>query len=131
MALGVAACGDGDSAETPEETLCQALGVYAGTLTNLQGLSLQSTKSQVTIANAATDDAWARVEAAAADVETARIDAVKTARDDLSTAIENIPGNESVAGAIRSVLPQVAALGSAYRDAVSGLDCETRLQPDQ
>jgi hypothetical protein len=128
IALGVAACGgDSESQASAEQSMCQALGNYASAVAGLQGLSLESTKSDIQSQTEAVQNAWDGVTSAAQEVGSADTSAIESAQSSLQDAVNNLSDDTTVAQAAQDLQPQVQALSQAYKETYDGLDCASLL----
>jgi uncharacterized protein YukE len=128
VALGAGACGgDSESQASAEQSMCQALGNYASAVAGLQGLSLESTKSDIQSQTDAVQDAWNGVTSAAQDLGSADTSAIESAQSSLQDAVGNLSDDTTVAQAAQDLQPQIQALPQAYKETYDGLDCASLL----
>jgi hypothetical protein len=121
--LVVAACGGGESQATAVSNLCSSLASYSAAVTQLQGLSPQSTIADVQAATTNIQTAYAKVTADAKKVRAANTAALNTAQDNLQAAAKNIPTTATVEQALTQLQPQIQALAQAYSQVYNSLKC--------
>ena len=125
-AFGLAACGgdDEDSQASAEQELCASLASFSAAVVNLQGLSPESTKDDISGARDDIASALDDVKSDAEDVASADTEALENAHDDLSSAVDDLPGDTTVAQGLEDLKPQVTAVANTYREMYNGAGCQ-------
>ena len=121
--LVVAGCGGGESQATAVANLCSSLGSYSAALTELQGLSPQSTIAEVQTAGTNVQSAYAQVVDDAKKVSAANTAALSTAQGNLEAAVKSLPPTTTLDQARTQLQPQLQALAESYSQVYSALKC--------
>jgi hypothetical protein len=58
-----------------------------------------------------------------AEVRNAQVDTLENAYEDLRSAIDDLPDETPIQGAVTSLQPQIAAVQSARQQLTSGVEC--------
>jgi len=123
VALVAVAC-SGESTAEAKQNYCNSLSDFSSTVMSYQGINVMT---------ASTDE----LDAAADDIYAAYDDVVNEANDwlnaydnpltgaynDLYYAIQDVPGDSTVAETVKAVEPELAAIPSAYAEAFDGSGC--------
>ena len=125
VALVLAGCGGGgESQATAVANLCSSLAKYSAAVTELQGLSTQSTIAAIQTAATNVQTAYAQVEADAKDVKAAvNTEALGSAQRNLQEAAKNLPQTTTLEQARTKLQPELQALAQAYSQLYSSLKC--------
>jgi hypothetical protein len=122
-ALVLAGCGGGESQATAVANLCASLASYSASVTELQGLSPQSTIADVQTAAAKVQTAYAQVEADAKKVKAANTGVLTSAQRSLEEAAKSLPSTTTLEQARTQLQPQLQALAEAYSQVYTSLKC--------
>jgi hypothetical protein len=122
---GLAACGSHkESQQEAERHLCTSLDDFAASVVALQGLSLRgSSGDDVKSALERVTKSWHDVVNDAKDVKTADTATIKSAFEDLRTAIEDRPTDEPLPQVIAGLESKITAFARAWKSLVDGLKC--------
>jgi hypothetical protein len=125
VAFVLAGCGGGgESQATAVANLCSSLAKYSAALTELQGLSAQSTIADIQTAATNVQTAYAQVEADAKDVKAAaNTEALASAQRNLQEAAKNLPQTTTLEQARTKLQPELQALAQAYSQFYSTMKC--------
>jgi hypothetical protein len=126
MALGITACGDDDAGSTNDEALanlCADLEELEGAIGDFAALDESSTLEEVEAARDEVGDSIEQVRESAADVADARVDAVESAYQDLSTAVDQLDGDDSVSEAVESLRDAADEVLLARDELFRSVDC--------
>jgi hypothetical protein len=115
--------GGGESQATAVANLCSSLAKYSAAVTELQGLSPQSTIADIQTAATNVQTAYAQVEADAKDVKAANTEALGTAQRNLQEAAKNLPQTTTREQARTKLQPELQALEQAYSHFYSTMKC--------
>ena len=115
--------GGGESQATAVSNLCSSLGSYSAAVTQLQGLSPQSTIAEVQTAATNIQNAYAQVVNDAKKVKAANTAALSTAQHSLETAVKSLPATTTLEQARTQLQPQLQALAESYSQVYSALKC--------
>ena len=121
--LGVAAF-DGQSTEEAKAEFCQSLTDLSSTVMSYEGLDpVTATNDERETAADDIADAWDEVVDEAYDWTYAEDNALVAAYDDLYSAIDDIPGDYTIAQSIEAVQPELSAFPQAYAETFDGSGC--------
>ena len=129
VALVLAGCGSsGESKTTAIANLCSSLAKYSAAVTELQGLSSQSTIADIQTATTNVQKAYTQVEADAKDLQAAdgtmpSAEALASAQKSLQDAAKSLPPNTTVEQALTKLQPQLQALAQAYSQVYNEMKC--------
>ena len=127
VVLVALACGDDDddgSAEVDAEAaLCADLATLQAADASFDSLSSASSIDDVKALNEVYADALDDVVGSANDLGEIRSQPIEDAYDDLNSAINDIPGDATIAEGLDSISAALAAVDAAYVEAFSGLAC--------
>ena len=119
----VAACTPSEQGSA-EQALCDSLATFGDSVQAIADLDPQT--DSVEDAQAAADaagEAWADVEAAAADVSEADDAALGTAWTDLSETVTNLPSDQPIADNWDTVQASIDEVQSVYAEMRDGVGC--------
>ena len=120
------ACGsDKESAQEATQHLCTSLDDFAASVVALQGVGLSSSQDQISSALDNVNQAWNKVVDDAKDVKTANTDAVKSAYEDLKSAVENRPTDKPITDVLAGLEPKLAAFAGAWKQFANSLNCKS------
>lgn len=124
LAVAAVACDDdGPSEEEAVAQLCSDLTQLEAADAAFDNLGADSTIDEVGAANDAYSDALNDVVDSAGDVAAVRAQPIEDAYADLDQAIDDIPGDATIAGALASITDELAAVDDAYDEAFASVDC--------
>jgi hypothetical protein len=125
LALVVSAYG-GESSATAKKNFCNSLSDLSSTVMSYDGLN-PATATNEELDNAADDidEAWDNVADDAEDWANADDNALAEAYDDLYWAIQDLPGDYTVAEDLDALEDELSAFPEAYRDTFDGSGCST------
>ena len=129
VGLILAGCGGGgESKATAVANLCSSLAKYSAAVTELQGLSPQSTIADIQTAATNVQTAYAQVEADAKDVKAANATAASTealgnAQRNLQEAAKSLPETTTLEQARTKLQPELQALEQAYSQVYNAMKC--------
>jgi len=126
ICLSLVACGsDKESAQEATQHLCTSLDDFAASVVALQGVGLSSSQDQISSALDNVNQAWNKVVDDAKDVKTANTDAVKSAYEDLKSAVENRPTDKPITDVLAGLEPKLAAFAGAWKQFANSLNCKS------
>ena len=124
--LGLVACGSNkQSPAEAKQQLCSSVNAFAASVTSLQGLGLSSSQDQLKGAVDNIQKAWDNVVADAKNVKTVNTDNVKKTYNDLKSAVQNRPTNQSAQQVVAGLAPKFTAFADAWRQFASSLQCKS------
>ena len=116
----------GESSATAKQNFCTSLSDFSGTVMNYQGLNpATATNDQLEDAADDINDSWDDVVDDANDWANAYDNPLTGAYNDLYYAIQDVPGDYTVAQTINEVQPELEAIPSAYAETFDGSGCTT------
>jgi D-aminopeptidase len=121
-ALMLAGCGQ-PSVEKAETTYCKDLASLKQSLAALAAVTPSSKVGDVRKAREDVEKSIAALKKSAAQVKTARTDALETANADLDKTIKNIPNRDTLAEAAATIQPKVAAVETARAQLQTQVNC--------
>jgi hypothetical protein len=125
LAAVVAACG-GESSETAKANFCDSLSDLSSTVMSYEGLDpATATNDELDSAADDIEEAWNDVVNEAEDWANADDNALAEAYDDLYFAIQDIPGDYTIAESLEALEPELSAFPQAYADTFDGSGCST------
>jgi hypothetical protein len=116
----------GESSETAKKTFCNSLSDLSATVMSYQGLDPLTATNDVM--EAAADDisaAYDDVVDEAYDWAYADDNALTEAYDDLYYAIEDLPGDNTIAENLEDLEPELSAFPAAFQETFDGSGCST------
>jgi hypothetical protein len=123
LALAAVAC-SGESSAQAKTNFCNSLSDFSSTVLNYQGLNPRTaTNDEI---DTAADDvyaAWDDVVNEANDWANADDNALTDAYNDLYYAIQDVPGDYTIAQSIQAVEPELSAIPGAYAETFNGSGC--------
>jgi hypothetical protein len=123
LALAVA-CTPASDQPNAEQALCDSLSEFNASVQAIADLDPQTDSVEdVQAAAAAADDAWAEVEAAAADVAEADDAALGAAWSSLSQTITDLPTDAPIADNWETVQASIDDVQGVYGEMRDGLSC--------
>jgi hypothetical protein len=125
LGLLVSACG-GESSATAKQNYCDSLTNLSSTVMNYEGLN-PATATNDELDSAADDitDAWNDVVDDAYDWAEAEDNSLTKAYNDLYYAIEDLPGDYTVAQDLDALEPELSAFPEAYSETFDQSGCAT------
>lgn len=127
LALGAAVALLTSCAPTPQENVsqaCAAAGAYAAALTNFKDtLTPSATVEQVQTARDQVTKTYDEMIKQSQDVAKDRADAVKTAQQNLESAVKDVPNDATLKQAANSLRDDTVKLQAAASDLRSQLKC--------
>jgi hypothetical protein len=124
LAVGVSAW-DGESTETAKTEFCESLTGLSSTVMSYEGLDpATATNDELNAAADDIDEAWDEVVDEAYDWVYADDNALTQAYDDLYYAIEDLPGDYTVAQSLEELEPELSAFPQAYSETFDGSGCD-------
>jgi hypothetical protein len=118
-----AACGAEDS-ETAKADLCESLGDLSSTVMTYEGLNpLTATNDQRDAAAGEIEDAWDAVLDDAEDWANAPDNELAQAYGDLYWAIQDLPGDSTVAESLEELEPELSAFPQAFSETFDQSGC--------
>ena len=128
VVLVALACGDDDDDDGSAELdaaaqLCADLTTLQAADASFDSLSSASSIDDVKALNEVYADALDDVVGSANDLGEIRSQPIEDAYDDLNSAINDIPGDATIAEGLDSISAALAAVDAAYVEAFSGLAC--------
>jgi hypothetical protein len=121
----VAGCGGGENQAAAVSDLCSSLESYSAALTQIQGLSPESTLADVQTATTNAQTAHAQVVVDAEKVQAANMATINSAQRDLEVAAKNLPETTTVEQALTELQPEIQALSQAYSEVYNSLECSS------
>jgi hypothetical protein len=114
-----------DSA-TAKKNFCNSLDNLASTVMNYQGVNPRTaTNDQLDAAYDDIGDAWNQVVDDANDWANAYDNPLNEAYDDLYYAVQDLPGDNTVAQDLNDLQPQLSAFPQAFQETFDGSGCST------
>ena len=127
VALGAAVALLAGCAPTPQENVnqaCASISAYGTALTNFKDtLKPSATVDQVKTARAEVDKTYQEMIKQTQDVAKDRVDAVKTADQNLDKAVKDVPNDATLAQAAASLRDEAVKAQAAVSDVRSQLKC--------
>ena len=115
-----------ESTATAKAHFCTSLSEFSSTVVSYQGLDPRTaTTDELDSATEDLDHAWNNVVDDANDWVNAYDNPLTNAYSDLYYAIQDVPGDATVAETIDSVEPELAAIPGAYAETFDGSGCTT------
>jgi hypothetical protein len=124
-AVLVAGCGGGENQAAAVSDLCSSLESYSAALTQIQGLSPESTLADVQTATTNAQKAHAQVVVDAEKVQAANMATINSAQRDLEVAAKSLPETTTVEQAKTELQPEIQALSQAYSEVYNSLECSS------
>lgn len=123
LVLLVSACG-GESSASAKEDFCDSLSNLSSTVMSYQGVN-PATATTDELDSAADDinSAWNDVQDDANDWANANDNALTAAYNDLYNAMEDLPGDYTIAQSLEALEPELSAFPQAFRDTFDGSGC--------
>lgn len=123
LVLLVSACG-GESSASAKENFCDSLSNLSSTVMSYQGVN-PATATTDELDSAADDinSAWNDAQDDANDWANANDNALTAAYNDLYNAMEDLPGDYTIAQSLEALEPELSAFPQAFRDTFDGSGC--------
>ena len=121
--VAIACDDDGPSEEEAVAQLCTDLAELEAADAAFDDLGPDSTIDEVRATNDAYNDALGDVVESARDVAAVRAQPIEDAYANLDQAINDVPGDATIVGALASITDELAAVDDAYAEAFASLDC--------
>lgn len=119
----LAGCGAQTTVPQATTTFCNSLGTLDQAVASLDALGASATIGQVKEAQQAVDKAWDATVAAAAAVQSAKVDQLQAAEKDLQQTVNSIPDSATLDEAKATVAPKVLAVTGAIKSLRSTVKC--------
>lgn len=124
LVVGTAACAQTQSQPTAEAALCDSLTTFGNSLRTFADLDpATSSMEDVRTARATIAASWDQVVADAGGVAEADRDAVESAWNDFSQAIDELPSDEPISDALATLEPARDNVQAAYQEMSDGVGC--------
>lgn len=104
-------------------TFCNSLGTLDQAVASLDALGSSATIGQVKEAQQTVDKAWEATVAAAAAVQSAKVDELQAAEKDLQQTVNSIPDSATLVEAKATVAPKAAAVAVAIKSLRTAVKC--------
>jgi hypothetical protein len=115
-----------ESSATAKKNFCKSLDNLSSTVMNYQGLNpTTATNDQLDAAADDINDAWNDVVDNADDWANAYDNPLADAYDDLYYAIQDLPGDNTIAQDLEDLEPQLSAFPEAYHETFDGSGCSS------
>jgi hypothetical protein len=115
-----------ESSATAKKNFCNSLDNLATTVLNYEGVNPRTaTNDELDAAYNDISDAWNKVADDANDWANAYDNPLAQAYDDLYYAVQDLPGDNTVAQDLNDLQPELSALPQAYQETFDGSGCST------
>ena len=124
LTIGVAYAYDGESSAEAKQSFCESLSDLSSTVMSYEGLNPETaTIDELDSAEADITNAWDDVEDEWYDWAYAEDNALMEAYDDLYYAIQDLPGDYTVAQSLDSLEDELSAFPQAFSETFDGSGC--------
>jgi uncharacterized lipoprotein YehR (DUF1307 family) len=124
MAIALTACGDDDEPQAEAESaLCDSVGQLRDAATEVESLDANSTKDEAQTALDNLSSAVAGVKENAGNLSQADVSALQSATDGVKSAVDNIPGDATLADAAAAVKAAGTSMSAAAQQIEDGVQC--------